>query len=95
MSAPPLNPSCESEVVRELRTYKVTICLTFLCCIKIWIKKKKVVAHHKFCNVPQMMGLPDHVPSLWQTLSLVVVFSACPLLSSQTKQALEPVVVAL
>ena len=52
-----------------------------------------MTADHKFCNVPQMMGLPDHVPSLRQTLSLVVVFSACPLLSLQTKQAVEPVVV--
>ena len=58
-------------------------------------ERKCVIAHHKICNVLQMMGLPDHVPSLRQTLSPVVIFSACPLLSLQTKQALEPGVVPL
>ena len=45
--------------------------------------------------VPHMVGLLDHVPSLWQYLSLKVVFSAYPLLLSQTKQTLEPGVVPL
>ena len=49
----------------------------------------------QICNVPQMRGLPDHVPSLWQNLSLVVVFRAYPLMLLQTKQALEPVMVPL
>ena len=50
--------------------------------------------NHKFHNEPHMIGLPDHAALFWQTLSaVVVVFSACPLLSSQTKQALEPGVV--
>ena len=44
-------------------------------------------------NVPHVMGLPDHVPSFWQTLTLLVVFGSYPLGSSQTKHALEPGVV--
>ena len=47
-------------------------------------------------DVPQMMGLLDHNPLLWQTLSVVVVvFSSYSLSTSQTKQALEPGVVPL
>ena len=45
-------------------------------------------------NIPHIMGLPDDIPSFWQTLTaVVVVFGSYPLLSSQTKQALEPAVV--
>ena len=44
-------------------------------------------------NIPHMMGLPDHVPSLWQTLSMKVVFVIYLEFSSQTKHALEPGVV--
>ena len=45
-------------------------------------------------NIPHIMGLPDHIPSFWQTLTaVVVVFGSYPLLSSQIKQALEPAVV--
>ena len=40
--------------------------------------------------IPHVMGPSDQVASLWQILSLVVVFSSYPLLSSQTKHALEP-----
>ena len=48
----------------------------------------------KFYNIPHTMALPDHVPLLRHTLSVVVdVFSAYSLLSSQTKQAVEPAVV--
>ena len=40
--------------------------------------------------IPHVMGPSDQVVSLWQILSLMVVFSSYPLFSSQTKQALEP-----
>ena len=46
-------------------------------------------------RIPHVMGRPDHVPSLWQTLSMAVVFNSHPLSSSQTKQAVEPGVVPL
>lgn len=49
-----------------------------------------------FYNVPHRMGLPDHVPLLRHTLSVVVVVvGAYSLLSSQTKQAVEPAIVPL
>ena len=43
-------------------------------------------------HIPHVTGLPDQVASLWQTLSLTVVFTSRP---SQMKQALEPGVVPL
>ena len=49
------------------------------------------LVHHKFHNIPHMIGFPDHVASFWQTLTAVVV--EYPLFFSQTKQAVEPGVV--
>ena len=54
-----------------------------------------VLDRNKFHNIPHMMGLPDHVPLLWQTLSVTIRFSSYPLSSSQTKQAVEPAVMPL
>ena len=42
-----------------------------------------------------MMGLLDHNPLLWQTLSVIEEFSPYSLSTSQTKQAVEPGVVPL
>ena len=53
-----------------------------------------VSIHHKFYNIPQTVGFPDHDPFLWQTLTLVL-FNSYPMFSSQTKQTLEPGVVPL
>ena len=44
-------------------------------------------------SIPHIMGLLDHVASLWQTLSMKVVSGIYLEFSSQTKHALEPGVV--
>ena len=58
---------------------------TYVC---MWTERASYIADMH--NSPHVVGLLDHVPSLWQTLILLVVFSAYPLSSSQTKQAMEP-----
>ena len=51
------------------------------------------VLDFKCRDIPHTMGLPDHNPLGWQSLSVVVEFSSYP--SSQTKQTVELAVVPL